>query len=107
MTWFAPTRHVARKVHRCDGCRRTIQPGERYKRGAGKEWGEAPHSWKECAHCEVLIRDYSDEFDDAGIWCDEYIDDWEPRTIRGLRFKVMRDRAWARRDGTLYPVPRA
>jgi hypothetical protein len=51
--FYAESFPLARKEHRCCECRRTIKPGERYQRCAGKSDGSfwAERSCAEC--CEV------------------------------------------------------
>lgn len=46
----------ARKPHRCDECRRTIEPGELYQRTWGV-WDGEPDSFKACGIC-IQFRDY-------------------------------------------------
>ena len=67
MYWdfYTDSKPVARKPHRCDECRTTINPGERYYRYRGKWDGEMQHG-KTCLPC----KDAADWFTDHG-YCDE------------------------------------
>ena len=54
MDHYTDSHPRARKLHICDTCGRTIQAREIYRRGAGMD-GATAWTWKECAHCELLI----------------------------------------------------
>lgn len=47
--------HKARKVHKCDECRREIKPKEHYKKIIGK-WNGDFQVWKQCEGCQDLIQ---------------------------------------------------
>ncbi len=69
---FVTDRHVvARKVHRCDECCRSINPGERYEYVFGV-WDGDQSTYKTCADCES-VRTY--------FFCDQY-NYGEVRTVR-------------------------
>lgn len=111
LTWASP---VARKNHECDQCYRVIQPGETYTRGSGMYEGSW-FTWRECAHCHQLLQIwniYEAVFDD-GVGPDD-ICEFEPsgspseyplRFIRWYRHRAQYIKKWARKDGTLYPLP--
>ena len=101
---------TARKTHTCTECRRTITPGERYERTAGK-WDGELHSFKTCRHC-LEARSWLS--DNCGGWLfgEVFADLWEHqqecaalqclgfwRLVCGMR------RKWADRQGRLYRVP--
>lgn len=48
--FHAEEMRMARKQHRCDECRRTIEPGERYEYARGR-WGKEFEAFKTCADC--------------------------------------------------------
>ncbi len=103
MTFYQHTNPRARKQHRCEMCGRTIQPGEVYRRGFGAD-GNA-WTWKECAHCEQLVRvafprSWNDE-----SYGDDLFNDFEPQSIAEARVRAQHRRRWQRLDGTLYPIP--
>lgn len=100
MTFYSDSWPTARKEHRCSDCRRTIHPGEKYRRGAGMD-GEQAWTWKDCEHCYWLLQIIP--------WDDEYhpetFDEWEPDSVSELRLKALWLKKWTRADGSLYPVP--
>ena len=103
MTHWDVRHPKARKTHRCQMCHRQIKSGEVYKRGAGMGGGTA-WTWRECAHCEALVRVafrrwFDDEYD-AGM-----LDEFEPNDIAEARVRAQYRRSWRRLDGTLYPIP--
>lgn len=102
MTFWTHTRPKARASHRCDMCRRIIDPGETYLRGVGID-GTA-WTWKECAHCDAL-RDVARAQCSETEYDEETIADWEPETWQQMRVKVQWRRQWRRFDGSLYPIP--
>jgi hypothetical protein len=55
-------RVCAKKPHRCDDCRATVQPGETYLSGAGKVEGEFV-SWKSCIACDELRKEMANDTD--------------------------------------------
>lgn len=107
-TVLASEHPVARKEHECSLCHRTIRPGERYNRQRSIG-DDGPYVFKDCAHCEALVKALND---DEGDWFDYYegytewdVAEFEPTTMRTARLKVMWKRQWRRRDGALYPIP--
>lgn len=103
MAHYSITRPVARKPHGCGSCGRTIQPGERYKRGAGMD-GTA-WTWKECGHCDVLLEFVLHVWWDDEEYPPDVIVEWDPDGLAELRLKVLFRKQWRRADGTLYPLP--
>ena len=121
-----PDWRKARKPHRCDECRRAIDPGERYYRYAMKEWGERSiREQRMCAHCRSTIEVGAAMTGCPMSWWWEKVHDLEPdeggfvgdilvnhdltaaqRAVM-LRQVVRRNRGWRRRDGSLYPLPAA
>lgn len=102
MTFYADSHPTARKEHRCHMCARTIRPGETYRRGFGAD-GNA-WTWKECAHCDALMR-YVQIARDLDEYDTDAIPDWDPATVNEYRIKANWARQWTRRDGTLVPAP--
>lgn len=104
--FYVNTHPTARKPHRCMMCRRSIDPGEQYRRGAGMD-GSTAWTWIECAHCSALagyLTSQDDYYDDGYDWT--MLADWEPASVEHLRIKALAvRRQWRRTDGTLYPVP--
>lgn len=100
----------ARKAHRCDECRRTIEPGETYQRITGK-WDGDIATYNRCAHCHaaiVAIEELADKFD----WCvcvslgdarsqlrDFVREERWPNTAPIGRVVVAMERRWKRFDG--------
>ena len=105
MTDWTTTHQRARKAHFCDMCRRVIDIGEVYKRGAGFD-GTA-WSWKECQHCEAVLGIYDLGFD--GEYNGDHFEDWasdgnardlgEARDMAGFR------KQWRTKAGSLWPLP--
>jgi hypothetical protein len=106
VTVIADEHPTARIAHTCQMCGRTIQPGEVYRRQRNIWDGTDPYVWKECAHCEALLKvgTFDDYWWDEGV-NEDTIREWEPPTITDMRWKVQWLRRWARRDGSLYPIP--
>lgn len=107
MTMIASEHPVARKEHECSLCHRTIRPGERYNRQRSVG-DDGPYVFKDCAHCEALVKILNDEGDWYDTWegYTEYdVAEFELTTVQTARLKVMWRRKWTRRDGALYPVP--
>lgn len=96
---------IARRQHRCHMCHRTIEPGEGYRRQRNADYGDI-WTWKNCAHCDVLMSILSDiGYDhDYGITSDD-VGEFEPRNIAEARLKVYWLHRWRRRDGTLREIP--
>lgn len=105
MFWPTPIFPIARKVHHCDMCGREILPGERYERGAGFDGGTA-WTWKECEHCQALIKVYPEILDwtDEGYNSDDILE-WEPRTWLGRMRKMRWSHKWRHGNGDLALVP--
>lgn len=104
MTHFTESHPVARKPHRCGTCGRTIRPGETYRRGAGMD-GSHAWTWKECAHCEALIRYLTTFSGESEYDAEELVSDWDVYTIPHARIRAQYRARWTRRDGALYPIP--
>ena len=106
MDHYTDSHPRARKPHICDTCGRTIQAREIYRRGAGMD-GATAWTWKECAHCELLIAwlgriNYLEE-----EYCPEVIEEWEPETLSDLRLKACWAKRWTFQSGALMPPPEA
>lgn len=98
--WF-PWKHPrARKEHKCDACRRRIDPGEYYTISAGVDMGRFT-SFKMCVHCEAMLKfiDYDSEFGP-----EDFIE-FDPYSIPEFRMKVYFNKKWRNNAGELYPVP--
>jgi len=105
--FYTDTHPKARTEHRCDLCARMIQSGETYRRGVAMDGGTA-WTWRECAHCEVLLQ-WLMRIDalwgaDEGYNSDSVLE-WEPDNLSDLRLKACWRRQWTRRDGSLMPAP--
>jgi len=96
---------VARKPHRCELCRRVIDPGEKYNRQSSVYDGRA-YTFKSCAHCIALIDLYPDtiELADEGYTEDD-LREWEPLSVPAARLRAQYRRGWRNLAGDLYPVP--
>lgn len=94
---------VAAKEHLCQMCRRVINKGELYLRGAGFD-GTA-WTWKECAHCEAARRLY--DINDGNEYNEDMFDSWadDPRDVTELRHAAGFRMRWRTRAGTLLPIP--
>jgi hypothetical protein len=100
----------ARKAHRCNECRRTIEPGETYQTEAFMFEGEF-NRHKTCAHCWV-VRDwltaecggmvYGQVEEDAR---EHVVDNPRYYGTELLRAVVGMHRHWRTRKGRLMPVP--
>ncbi len=110
MTFFTESKPTARKRHICASCRRIIEPGEVYRRGAGMDGGTA-WTWKECLHCAALILRINDLVDDDGegysweSFADYARGDYGFETVADLRAAAGWRMQWRTRRGTLLPVP--
>ncbi|WP_158251256.1 hypothetical protein [Cryobacterium sp. Y11] len=94
----------ARKAHRCEMCRRVIGAGEVYKRGAGFD-GTA-WSWKECLHCEAVLRIYG--LGDGEYNADSFEDwasDGDARDLSEARDMAGFRKQWRTKAGNLWPLP--
>jgi len=107
---------VARKAHRCDGCDRTINLGERYHRWeAASDYSDGIETTKTCDHCHRLARDlWAADVrgeDDYGRECYAYLPELyqndydlpteEPWPTRFALFRVQ----WETTDGLLATYP--
>lgn len=54
---FSETVRTARKPHKCEECRETIQPGSKYLYESGC-WDGSWSSFSTCARCANVRRDY-------------------------------------------------
>ncbi len=105
MTTFLHSHPRARKRHVCEGCARSIEPGEIYTRGVGLDGGAGAWTYRYCTHCAVLIayacdRLCADEYDPA-----ELLEDWNPLNDAERAVKDAHDAQWRTGDGALLPVP--
>ncbi|WP_157378754.1 hypothetical protein [Burkholderia ubonensis] len=108
VTMISDGRRTARKEHRCAECGRMIQCGETYCYEYYKFDGRTEHH-KTCSHCMVVRQWLSDE---CGGWVyggveediREHAQDGYGWPI--LRLTVAMKNNWARRDGSLRPVPK-
>lgn len=73
---------TARKPHRCDQCRRFVEPGQRYRRVGIKDG--SLYTFKEHEDCHALATAI---WEAAGYRWDEYPDlrEEEPETINAWR----------------------
>jgi hypothetical protein len=72
MSFYNMTEHTARKPHRCENCRQTIDPGERYCAERGIVEG-AFLSWPSHIECRLDRLTYmvDSDIDEAGPLLDE------------------------------------
>jgi len=103
VTFWMDNWPVARKEHRCELCRRTIRPGEKYRRGVGLD-GSTAFTFKECRHCRAVM-DLADPTAGDSEYDFDVLGEWDPYGVTETRWKVQWARGWERRDGDLYPVP--
>ena len=102
---------VAKREHRCDECRRAIQPGESYLREGGLSYdGGGWETYKTCRHCDAARRwlvivcggaifsEVLEELREHWQESDTYRSLWLNAAMAGIR------RQWKRRDGSLLPV---
>lgn len=102
--FFQATHPRARKQHRCDMCRRTIEVGEIYRR-QGYIWDGRADSNHLCSQCEAFAKAlHSVGFEnDEGGW--PWIGDLEQGEVAycGYGIELGRFRGgWRNDDGTLY-----
>lgn len=102
--WTAPK---ARKACPCDICGRIIQTGEKYARCDGLHGVIGVSVWRECNHCQAMVRAYEDIQDphEPSRPGPDDVGEWSPETVTALRHKVYWSKRWTRNDGTLYPIP--
>lgn len=120
---FASGRTVtAKKEHKCEECWRTIHPGEKYERLAGK-WEGSFWNMKSCVHCsgfrKVINGVDTDFWEGAygGIhaWVDNtgsspaelayYFRNSKQSLLALYRWSVWFGSRWRDRDGNLRPPP--
>lgn len=108
---LASEQRKARKQHRCDECRRTIEAGETYLHERGIHECE-PFTNKTCAHCQVARGWLSDQ---CGGWIyteveeelrEHFYEDTAYRTKDLKRLIYGMGRQWHLRRGGLMPLPR-
>ena len=100
---WVPSTAVARKPHRCDGCRRVIQPGEKYHKTFARFEGEDASS-KHCRDCgrdmDAFSKAHEQQLPHPTGLVDavqECIDEGSPNEER--RWKAMLARIRARGSG--------
>jgi RNase P subunit RPR2 len=104
MTFYTDKHPTARKSHFCQMCRRTIRPGEKYRRSAGMD-GSSAWTWIECAHCEAFVTvAYRRSWMDEG-YDEDLLRDFEPQDVGEARVRAQFRRRWQDRAGDLYAVP--
>jgi len=64
---FSEKNRVARKLHKCSECGRVIDPGETYHYESGV-WDGTPLSFKTCADCYSLRREFFSTYEYGSIW---------------------------------------
>lgn len=100
----------ARKEHRCEECRRTIEPGETYRFEAWVFDGTLDQQ-KTCAHCVAYARPWLLDNCDGWIYQAMYEDIFEhfphgtEEPLKCGRIIVGMRRKWRRRDGELMALP--
>lgn len=102
---FVVDHRTARKAHRCSDCGREIRPGETYRRGVGFD-GTA-WTWKDCAHCEYVLREYDLAWD--GEYNADHFAEWASdgdfRTPQEARDMAGYRKRWMTTQGNLWPLP--
>lgn len=64
-----------RKPHRCDECKRTIEPGESYERIVGK-WEGDFETWIFCDECREISAEFSEGARTFNVLWDEMRQNW-------------------------------
>ena len=100
-------RPTARKPHRCDECRRTIEPGEKYERTAAV-WEGDFFTNVACAHCAVARRAVAEV--DSWYWESFYggLREWLSEIgieVGALRLYACVRAKWRYQSGALMPLP--
>lgn len=100
---------VARKEHRCSECGRVIKRGEKYL-VEGYLFDGEKKTHKTCAHCEVVRSWLIHECN--GFIYGGIAEDIHEHAQEGYGFSVLRlaagvKKRWERRDGRLWPIPKA
>lgn len=96
----------ARKLHRCNECRRIIIPGEVYRCEVFVFEGKRS-THKTCPHCMVLREwlQYECSGFIFGAVVEDYREHFYGRRFDVQRLAVMAERRWFRPGQGLYPVP--
>lgn len=104
MTEWITTHPRARKEHVCSNCRRTIRPGETYRRGValdGTAW-----TWKDCRHCEFALDQYDLAWD--GEYSPDTFHEWVgdgTSDLAELRLQAGFRKQWTTAKGNPWPLP--
>lgn len=104
MTYFT-REQTARKEHHCTDCGRTIRPGEKYRAGVMFE-GMGAHTWKDCAHCAFVLREYDIAWD--GEYSADSFAEWAGDGFQDLteaRLQAGYRHRWTTAQGNLWPLP--
>lgn len=115
----------ARKEHRCDECKRAIEPGETYRFWTVKDWDSSGvGTSKMCAHCYATIELGAALTGCPKCWFWDMVHDLDPENggfvgdiivnhtlpkpahLAMLRTVIGRRKGWRRKDGTLLPLPK-
>ena len=98
------------KEHKCEECRRVIEPGEKYTVERYVDIDHNAYSHKTCSHCRIVRQWLQNEcggFLYHGV--EEDIREHAEEGHYGVGVKMLAigmERRWKRRDGRLWPVPR-
>lgn len=93
--FYHAQRRKARKPHKCDECRRAIQPGETYEHARGK-WEGDVGTFDTCCRC-LALRDFVQAHVPCFCWAHgnmiedatETADEYAHETV-GLKFGALR-----------------
>jgi hypothetical protein len=108
--FYSANTRKARKPHKCEECRRTIEPGELYQHVSAK-WEGDLDTVKTCSHCVVAQKWLQKEC--GGFLHHAVLDDLEEHVREygvshygfGLaRMVVLSQNGWRRR-GQIVPIP--
>lgn len=107
---FGDSTLTAKKEHKCDECRRVIQPGEKYRRERGVHESE-PFTHKTCQHC-LVARDWMNATCGGFVYGEieeELLEHWNEdtdyRTRELAKLIYGMGRNWQARKGGLMPLP--